>query len=85
MKDEKSIVEAQVKGFISSECGYDPCKDGKLTITHSEGSWSILYGKSVEAGILGTGGTSDAAYQDFLDKWKAFKGFEWIDKVKNFI
>ncbi|HUS01309.1 MAG TPA: hypothetical protein VMY77_06260 [Chitinophagaceae bacterium] len=75
-------LKERVLYFISQQPGYRSHEEEHLSVKDSNGSWSILYGDSIQVGIMGTGASQDEAFDDFIKKWNAFKGFEWIDKSK---
>ncbi len=79
----KEELKERVLGFIQKQPGYDANNVEEITINMQRPStWSILYGESVQTGITGIGDSPDHAFDDFIIKWKSFKGFEWIKKTK---
>lgn len=81
MNSNKSLKE-RVLYFVSQQPGYRSHEGENITVTNKNNGYSILFGNSVEVGIVGAGATEDEAFDDFIKKWNSFKGFEWIDKSK---
>ena len=75
-------LKERVLAFIEGQPGYDTDEVEEIKVTCEKNTWSILYGATPETGIAGIGDSPDDAFDDFLVKWKFFKGFEWIKKTK---
>ena len=78
----KEDLKERVLAFIEGQDGYNADDVEEITIKCKTEIWSILYGETVEVGIVGVGDSPEDAYYDFVVKWKFFKGFEWIKKTK---
>ena len=78
----REALKERVLGFIQTEPGYDSNDVEEVNISHEMGSWSILYGESIQTGIVGLGVSPESSFEDFIRKWRSFKGFEWIKKAR---
>jgi hypothetical protein len=69
--------------FIRSEPGYDDIKNEAVSATCSESDdYFILVGGNVQDGIGGFGPTQNAAFTQFVESWKRYKGVEWFVKMR---
>ena len=75
-------LKERVLAFIEAQPGYDADEVEEIKVSQEKNMWSILYGKTIETGIAGIGDSPDDAFDDFVVKWRFFKGFEWIKKTK---
>ncbi len=79
----KEALKEDVLRFIESEPGYNPDEVEEITVTSQSGeTWSILYGESIQMGIMGLGETPGKAFEDFIKQWRSYNGFEWIKKSR---
>lgn len=78
----KEELKERVLAFIEAQPGYDADEVEEIKVACVKDTWSILYGETLETGIAGIGDSPEDAFDDFLVKWKFFKGFEWIKKTK---
>jgi hypothetical protein len=78
----KRRYERKSVSFIEAQPGYNADEVEEITIHYKNNIWGILYGKNIEVGISGFGDSPETAFHDFISKWKAFKGFEWIKRTK---
>jgi hypothetical protein len=79
----KEELKERVLKFIEAQPGYDADQVEEITVKYNHmDTWSIVYGESMALGIAGIGDSPEDAFDDFVIKWRFFKGFEWIRKTK---
>ena len=78
----KEYLKERVLAFIEDQQGYDADEVEEITVRFKNNTWNILYGESLEIGIVAIGDSPEDTLDDFVIKWRFFKGFEWIKKGK---
>jgi hypothetical protein len=79
----KEELKERVLKFIEEQPGYDADNVEEVKVSSNYmGTWSIVYGESLALGIAGIGDSPEDAFDDFVVKWRFFKGFEWLRKTK---
>jgi hypothetical protein len=84
--DNSASLKERVLYFIGQQPRYNSETIEEIAVTNNDhANWCILYGESIDVGIVGMGETGDDAFDDFIKKWYLFKGFETDKENKSCI
>ena len=66
-------VKEKVQNFFKSQPGYTDKRYGQIMAGSDASGTIMVYGRDENTFIIGLGMTADAAYTDFVKRWKKIK------------